>query len=970
MKTLLLFISMLLLHLHGVAQLPVALKKVEGLRTQIVYTIMQDSKGFIWLGTAAGAVCYDGYRFRYYTTEEGLTNNDVFQIKEDSKGRLWLLNNSGKPALYDHGRILHAGNTPWLQHIQPQKLSIYFSQEPDNSIWYVTLDTAYHLQADRVIEKLTIPPHLNNKDNIQRVIRYGQSLLLVGNTCVYNASTGQYRPFNSMQYIGGQHTRTYVYNNRLYYFEANRLSVFNLNTKENTIVHTFTPQDAGLCFIPGNHPDTVWLSTAKDIYTLALATGAVTPVSNQLPHYTTGIFKDAEGNTWLTSLSDGLLLQPYSNPYKAQRMQLTGLPDSLACNAFSIAGNTLYAGFTNGSFAMRKQGKWQTGKLGTTAYKVCLQFTHAGPQLWCAATTALMLLKDGKQYHLPVSAKAILPTRDGLYIASSDGLLLLPQQQLEHLSFTRHMPLQSISGQRCTRLALKGKDTLLTVGIMGMQAIVNQKVMALPWHSPLLQAHITQVAVSGNGHILFTTANKGIGIIAGDSVYNITKQNGLSSNRCNNLSIERDGSLWLATDEGVNFISYNITTSGELYTKVYNLNKKTGLPVTVVYDVLNQQDTLLMATEAGLYQYSLHQASHATYKPPVYIESLRIHDSLVLPSALLQVDHHKSRFQFNFIGIAYQATGKIEYRYRLLPADNTWHYTTNTFAEYPYLPPGKYVFEVAASINGEDWSVAPAVMQLNILLPFWKTAWFIVLVSLLLLLAIWASIHYSILSVKRKHALQQQLKDLEYKALRLQMNPHFIFNAINAIKGFYASGNTADAKYYIDTFSSLMRLMLETGNDTHISLRDELTMLDTYLKLSVLRYNKRFTYSIRVNLQQPAEQLYLPIMLIQPFVENAVVHGVASLKEGGEIEVYFEQQNNVLHCTIEDNGIGRNKAMAISSRRLHTSKGIAITQQRLYGLDTGNQLLITDKQHANGMAAGTRVQLTIHMGKQPYDTLL
>ena len=181
---------------------------------------------------------------------------------------------------------------------------------------------------------------------------------------------------------------------------------------------------------------------------------------------------------------------------------------------------------------------------------------------------------------------------------------------------------------------------------------------------------------------------------------------------------------------------------------------------------------------------------------------------------------------------------------------------------------------------------------------------------------------------------KQQLSDLEVKAIRAQMNPHFVFNALNSIQYFTYSGNVDKANEYLSDFAKLMRLVLQQSKDGFISLESEVELLELYLKIEALRFASEFTYSITIDDElEDAEHIHLPSMVIQPFVENAIKHGLIPKKGNKTLEITFYHQDGNLCCDIRDNGIGISASKKIANEQRiripQTSMGMDLVRKRL-----------------------------------------
>jgi tetratricopeptide (TPR) repeat protein len=215
-----------------------------------------------------------------------------------------------------------------------------------------------------------------------------------------------------------------------------------------------------------------------------------------------------------------------------------------------------------------------------------------------------------------------------------------------------------------------------------------------------------------------------------------------------------------------------------------------------------------------------------------------------------------------------------------------------------------------------------------------------------------------------KLRLENSLIDLEQKALRLQMNPHFIFNALNSIQGFITENNQSSARKYLSKFARLMRLIMENSANKTVSLQNEIDVLNDYLELTRLRFPEKFTFEIEVDEQIDVAECEIPPMLLQPFVENAVLHGLAAKESDGRIGIRFLRKQEMIECVIEDNGLGRKQAM---EKKLHSHKstGMLVTEERLKAFGEQNEvkanLQIIDLFDNFGNACGTRVILDIPM---------
>ena len=211
---------------------------------------------------------------------------------------------------------------------------------------------------------------------------------------------------------------------------------------------------------------------------------------------------------------------------------------------------------------------------------------------------------------------------------------------------------------------------------------------------------------------------------------------------------------------------------------------------------------------------------------------------------------------------------------------------------------------------------------------------------------------------------KQQMADIEMQALRAQMNPHFIFNCLNSINRYIVKSDQATASLYLTRFAKLIRLILDNSNSKTVTLTNELEALHLYIGMESIRFEKQFTYEIIVDEDVHPDHVYVPPLIIQPYVENAIWHGLLHKEQSGHLKIQISlKEAGMLECLIEDNGVGREKAKEMKSKSASTSKslGMKLTESRLAILNKqsnwGASVEVIDLMGADGDAAGTRVIL-------------
>lgn len=366
-----------------------------------------------------------------------------------------------------------------------------------------------------------------------------------------------------------------------------------------------------------------------------------------------------------------------------------------------------------------------------------------------------------------------------------------------------------------------------------------------------------------------------------------------------------------------------------------------------------------------------------TERPKPYLTSFRVFDKtwdldddLNRPDSVY-LSYRQNFFSFELSAIAYNLPDKITFRYKLDGFDEEWQDgTKRRFAAYTNVPGGDYQFLVEAA-NSEGLSLRkPSVTYLHVSTVWYKTTWFWTLSALVLSGIIYLAYQYKIAQVRKEERLKSdyegKLADVELGALRAQMNPHFIFNSLNSIEYFIISNEPEQASDYLNRFSRLIRLILQNSKSKTVPLKDDLEALRLYIEMESMRFDNLFDYEVKMETGLDIERTHVPPMLLQPYVENAIWHGLMQKKGSkGKLNLSIYRNNDHLICLIEDNGIGREAAMHLKSKSATRRKsyGMKITGERLAMLNqaAGSKasVQVFDLKDEGGAAIGTRVELAV-----------
>ncbi|HKR06746.1 MAG TPA: histidine kinase [Bacteroidia bacterium] len=480
--------------------------------------------------------------------------------------------------------------------------------------------------------------------------------------------------------------------------------------------------------------------------------------------------------------------------------------------------------------------------------------------------------------------------------------------------------------------------------------------------SEFSQDNIDFIYSDKKGNIWIAVANYGIvkhNISAG-SFKSFNRSSGLCSNNATSCILIGDY-LWISTIAGISCLN----TMNE---SVINFTSADGLSGNVIerlyFDTLS--GNLFCGGAASFDVFNPEKLLGYEKEKPVFITSLSLfnNDHPLNPVKRIELPHNNNVLRFDFSEINFSGNVLSRFEYMLDGLDEKWiKGGADGYASYSGIPPGNYIFKVRK--EGSVNEASTDFYHINIHPPFWQTWWF----RLLLLLFISGCIYWIVVrrvrlirkEEKQKTIFNKQLAEVEMKALRAQMNPHFIFNTLNSVNSYILNNDKLKASQYLNRFSKLIRLILESSENQTIALNKEIEMLDAYMQLEQNRFKSKFEYKIISDDKITQHQCEIPSMIIQPYIENAIWHGLMHNDKEGLLKINFSKNENGLVCTIDDNGIGRVHAKKIKEENELPDQGlgIKITRERLQALNNlynyNSSIEIIDKYSETGNPEGTKV---------------
>ncbi len=485
---------------------------------------------------------------------------------------------------------------------------------------------------------------------------------------------------------------------------------------------------------------------------------------------------------------------------------------------------------------------------------------------------------------------------------------------------------------------------------------------------------VIAMACDAQGRIWMADSRRGL-VVVDDPIARpfatrtLSKGKGILNEQIHGLAADADGGMWTVGAAGLEHLQANGQSAG--------IRMAQGLPSTSTRGVLTvlPDGRPMGASGPNIYWQRSLQSMARPHELSIYIASVKVFERELDPLATyrswneLRFLHDQNFFSILLSAIDPRGIHAHRFQYELYPFSGGWTDAgPDRTAVFTNVPGGKYTFRVRAVAT--DGSVLGQLeMPLVMVPPYWETWWFRSAVVLAFLALIYAFYRIRIQAIRKEAhlttAFNKRLADVELTALRAQMNPHFLFNALNSIRHHVLNSRPEEADRYLSKFARLIRLILDHSDQRSVPLAEELQALRLYLELEASRFDDKFSFHIQVDPSVDTSTTMVPPMLIQPYLENAIWHGLMQKSEGGELVLRIGREGARLCIEVEDDGIGRAKAAEIKSRSAlkKRSMGMSITQQRLAMIEKQQgircDLQVEDLVLPDGEPGGTRITLMI-----------
>ena len=920
----------------------------DGLPSACIYDIVQDEKGFLWLATEAGLCQFNGQSFEKLAFSE-LNNKEIINLDFEAPDRIWIMDLSNQIYIYEQDSLKVLDGS-WY----PRQLfltGVYQDESDNNWILNDGSNDILKVHKDSIFNKESYTTYTHKGFNSRKTF-YSilDTMYLISGKGIYEfyQDTFLVYPYDNQKIYSNPAIRMPYERDVLIPTDDGKLYFFSLD--DQTMRPAFEAYqdyfEVGLNRLYQDTANNLWVSTKDGLVILHYQADGSYQASRHLEGKGIGtIMQDKEGNYWISTLTDGLFFLPFLElkTYLHPQWQKTAAVVKEPKGNIVLATDDSWMIVLNEKFEYQFERKLQKGS--NKVYNMLVedqQLVISGASKIIAVDNATWKLRSISDRG---SFKQIKSKEAGQYwMGQSSAFGILEEGGgFQNFKKIRTYSVCPVGENTCYFGTIDGLF-LYDKGELGQVA------------ADKVDSDIRDIYYTSDSTLYLSTQNNGLLMLKNeDIIQHFTTKNGLLSNNCKQVLV-RDSIIWLATNKGIHKINRHNNS-------IQVLNKANGLPDDEVNALYYAQDTILAATNKGI-AYFKESLELRTPPPKLYFSKIEVErrDTNILPVYWLQSD--EKDVKINFSAIQYTNIQNIDYQYKMEGLEDEWISSSVDEAQFPTLPSGDYTFWVKAKSINSDWSDAIKT-EFHIAKPLWEKIGFKIFLALAFLVLTYGIVWQIIENNKRKSKIETQIKTSQLTALRAQMNPHFLFNSLNSIQEFIQLQDKRAANKYLGEFSQLMRTVLNMSEKENIPLQQEIEALRLYLSLESMRFEGAFEYQIECQPSIDLAHTLIPPMLIQPYIENAILHGLNQKKGDKILTIHFIKEADFLICTITDNGIGRVAAQAIKAKKEQhfPSKGMNLIAKRLDLINSASpnklSVNIEDLYDADGIARGTRVQLNI-----------
>ncbi len=912
----------------------------DGLPSNKIYCATQDAAGFMWLGTDNGLVRFNGSEFKIFTVKDGLPDNDIFAVFEDQQARLWILGFKQAPCYFYRNKLYTTANDTFLaKYFQDPDMYRYTVNRAQKKVlFFINYNNRFCMLE---YGKIRVLPVDYSKEYIKGQVF---SLYTVDKTDYLiiprefiNLNTNTWKTYNNTEFIINSDQVTYrnkalgLSNNLV----SSKVMLFTID-KDSVKQFKILPYPGMIGPYTNGGSEAMFLNQNGEIFSFDTTKLDFIREPYSIPEgrITTG-YIDRSGNKWVGTHDNGFYIFP---KYSSEILE-TGSDKGATCMVLN-PDHTVSVGFENktiytygkGSFFSRYEMKdKRINQIRITGMVSDKGYIYVGGDFALGKYD----IRNATYASYPKTLSNLLFTMKDIELSKKGRLLIGSANGAGIFSQEEGKFIDEIWKTRTTAIcdAVNGDMYLGTIDGLHIRRAGSDLITKYLTNTPIDRARITDIKIDRLGRVWVGTAQFGLFILEAGKILSLTDDKKsacfLTSYYIKNIFLDNRDIAWVSTDKGLNRVSL----PGKGNCAVERITTAFGIPDNNISASCVLGDTIYISSLSGVCRF--------IYSPSIFREipvleitgtfinydKREINDGLLLP-------FKENNISIEFSVIAYRSAGSIVCEYRLSGSDEQWISTMGNRVDLLSLNPGTYRFEVRAT-NTTTGETSP-IRQVSFVIakPWYLSWWFISLLLIIITAIVWLIVGSIIKRIRQtselRNHMNKQVAELEMQALRAQMNPHFIFNALTAIQNYFVNNNEEKANAFMSKFAMLIRQMLDYSKDNFIPLDEEISLLTNYMTLEKMRFEDKLDFVLHIDENMDPSEFKLPSLLIQPLLENAVNHGIRHSKNKGTISLSISRDSGFLTCEIRDNGIGISRSMENKVPGVgHQSKGMDILEKRI-----------------------------------------
>jgi len=957
-----------------------------------IYRVLEDKSGFIWVATDQGVAKFNGYSFRHFTAKDGLPSDDVWKLSEDKNGRIWLSTFNEIGYIFEdkyYSILVPEGikTNGILTHYIFQQDSIerhYVEVRLNKSLLEIVNDSIFKIEHKVIEENVGFKKEnfhailgIDNEGAESYLFAKGKNskisiflssknkkglleerhridldkdvtpnkfqfhffpehdlIILFIEDKVYSFDFKKLETLKSFEALKlGNTFKTFHLNHDELIIKGIKNYVYNVKTRKIRLFKL--PIDDVTTSIQEDKRGNIWMSSKKGLRYFSMEAGFISNLKHSNIKSEDSflcVYKDLKGRIWFGTDVGGLFYLDSLNKLHFIEILLDNI--ELTKDVLAIADNPIGGIIVGGNF----------GILNITEEEI---FVGRVERKLSSLASRGMSIEDQENF-TPLAVKDIyFSEKEEVHIGSSVGYHIFSE------TFSIGLNKRKDRTERVYSIIHTSEGITYLGRKSGLYQIKdgNEKL--------ILSTPICTLYHDANGLWVGTEGN-GMYLIKDEKQIHFP---GTAEKTIRAINPDKEGNIWFITKNDICRISVK-----DKYELKFSATAN-GILVNSFNNFIIKNQTVYFCTKTGIQTIPISLFDWEKRNQELFFTNLHINGTSVELKDYYNLSNHENCLEIEYVSLEYNKPDDVTYEYKMEGLDTLWRKSNSLKQDFWFLQPGTYTFNLRAGLNSQNISEIKKI-TFYIAAPWWQKVWVWLLIAFSFVISVGYIFNLrskKVIEEERKKAkIEKQITNMRLQVLQSQMNPHFIFNSLQAIQDYIFDRNEEQANKYLVKFSRLMRLILESSRKKFILLSEELQLIDLYVSLEQLRFSEQFSYVLSLGENIDKKSLLIPSMLIQPFIENAVNHGLFHKKDGkGILELSIEKFENSLIIIVKDNGIGIEAARKIKQKmnRKEASRALEIVNERtnLYNKTRTEDVnfKIEDNLNQQGEIIGTVVTLKL-----------